>query len=327
VAWPAWTVPNTKMPTILELLPMAKSALQTCDTEKVLRGITSAVRLMEEKGHFDFSISHIDIVVCDAVITLPWFVGTVLAVNTCHGPSYLRDNWYQYHINSVGSEKWTDCGYADELGEVCTFRDPEAPSRLVAVVDDPKDSNKSLRVFGFDASGNRIYSPNSNGVKEEGFLVPTLAGIPIPNPTAPLIARIERIQKVDTNGFVRLVAIDINGNQVLIGNYEPQENNPKYRRLRIASGSKWARIKYRRASKHYKSTNDWVPIENELALQLACVAVFNYWQNQYQIAGTAETQAVRMLSEGQTVNATPTPIGPQIVNDTTQMECGGGLLY
>lgn len=314
------------MPVISDLLPMAKSALQTCDTEKVLRGLTSAVRLMEEKGHFDFSINTFDIQVCDAIVTLPSFVGTVLAVNTCHGPSYLRDNWYQFHINSVGSEKWTDCGYADELGEVCTFREPEAPSRLVAVVEDPKDNNKILRIFGWDATGKRIYSPNANGVLEEGFLVPTLNGFPLPNPTAPLIARIERIQKAETNGFVRLVAVDENNKQVLIGYYEPQEKYPKYRRLRLASGSKWARIRYRRATKHYTSVNDWVPIENELALQLACVAVFNYWQNQYQIAGTAETQAVRMLSEGQGVNSTPTPIGPQIVND--QMSpCQGGMFY
>jgi len=314
------------MPTILELLPVAKTALQTCDVEKVLRGMTSAVRLMEEKGHFDFSINTLDVIVCDSVVTLPSFVGTVIAVNTCHGPSYLRDNWYQFHINSVGSETWTDCGYADELGEVCTFRDPAAPSRVVAVVEDPRDNNKSVRVFGFDSLGKRIYTPNSNGILEEGFLVPTISGVPLPNPNAPLIARIERIQKVETNGFVRLVAVDELSKQCLLGYYEPQDKHPKYRRLRISNGSKWARIKYRRASKHYTSINDWVPIDNELAIQLALVAVFNYWQNQYEIAGTAETQAVRMLSEGQLVNSTPTPIGPQIIRDT--MDCrGGGMFY
>jgi len=315
------------MPTISDVLSMAKAALQTSDIDKTLRGLSQAVRLMEEKGHFDFSINTFDISVCDSVVTLPSFVGTVLAVNTCHGPNYLRDNWYQYHIGGLGSEKWTDCGYADELGEVCTFREPEAASRLVAVVEDPRDNNKIVRAFGWDDAGKRIYTPNSNGTLEEGFLVPTISGYPLSNPNAPLVARIERIQKAETNGFIRLVAIDADGNQVLIGYYEPQEKYPKYRRLRLGGGSTWARIKYRRANKNYTTVNDWIPIENELALQLALVAVFNYWQNQYAIAGTAETQAVRMLSEGQLVSATPTAVGPQIIRDTMDGNCGGGMFY
>jgi hypothetical protein len=160
------------MPSVADVQTIAKAALQTCDQAKVLEGLTEAVRLMEEKGHFDFSISTIDISVCDACITLPSFVGTVLAVNTCAGPNYLRDNWYQFHANSVGSEKWTDCGYADELGSVCTFRDVEAPSRLVAIVEDPRDNNKQIRVFGYKKDGVRIYTAGANNVLEDGLLVP-----------------------------------------------------------------------------------------------------------------------------------------------------------
>jgi hypothetical protein len=53
-----------------------------------------------------------------------------------------------------------------------------------------------------------------------------------------------------------------------------------------------------------------------------------YDRDKYDMAATAEAQAVRMLSEGQNVNQTPTPIGPQIIYDTRRGDGEeGGLFY
>jgi len=309
--------------TVNDLLPDITSAdgLATCDLPQVYSGLTDALRLLEQKAHFDFSLGTIDISVCASCVTLPKFVGTVLGVATCGGVNYLRDQWYQFHINGVGPNNWTDCGYADELGEVVTFRDLTAPSHVVAVVENAADSNKEVRLFGTDANGKAVWQPGANGQQVEGFLIPTIHGYPLANPTAPLIARIDRISlQLPRQGFVRLVAIDPNNpdqntNKVLIGYYDPTEKYPAYRRIRLACNNGWARIKYRKANKEIRSTTDWVDCDNKLAIKLACQAVKMYNQRRYDDAVAAESQAARMLSEDQSVKQTPTPLGPQIVTN------------
>lgn len=296
----------------------AKKEYQNCDRTTVFGAITKAIRLLEKKAHFDSSLGVIDVSVCDQCVTLPRFVGTVLAVNTLCGSTYLRDEWYQYHIGGVGSENWTDGGYTDVLGRFSTFRDPAVASRLVAVTESVADNNKKIRVYGFDEDGKRIFTPGASGSLEEGFLVPTISGYPLANPAAPLIARIERISKENTNGFVRLVAIDPDpetNDRVLVGHYEPGENNPSYLRIRLGCGAQWARIKYRKTYAEIRSLQDWINIENTLALQLAVKAVKLYEQDKYDAARQAEEEAGRMLSEEEERNKTPTPLGPQIVYD------------
>ena len=316
------------MPLYSDIDVDAKEALETCDQAKLFRGVSDAIRLLEEKAHFDFSLGSLDISVCNKTVTLPHFVGTVLAVAGANGPTYLRDSWYQHHINGVGVESFTDCGYTDEVGVFSTFRDPAAPSRIVDVVESNADNNKEVRVFGWDSAGKRIYTPGPTGELQDGFNVPTIVGYPLSNPNVPLIARIDRIQKSVTNGFIKLVAIDADNNQVLLGYFEPHERLPQYRRIRLASGSTWARIKYRRAYREIRAATDYIPIPNKLALKLAMRAVKYYDRDKYDMAATAEAQAVRMLSEGQNVNQTPTPIGPQIIYDTRRGDGEeGGLFY
>jgi hypothetical protein len=309
--------------TVQDILPDITSAdgLATCDLPQVYSGLTDALRLLEQKAHFDFSLGTLDISTCASCIALPRFVGTVLGVSTCAGVNFLRDQWYQFHINGTGPSSFTSCGYADELGEVCTFREPSAPSRLVAVVEQAADNNKEIRVFGTDQNGKPIWTPGPNGVLQEGMLVPTIFGYPLSNPAAPLISRITRIQlQTPRQGFIRLVAIDPantdeSTNKVLIGYYDPTEKYPSYRRLRIAQSAGWARIKYRKANRQITATTDWIECDNKLAIKLACQAVKLYNQRRYDEALVAEGQAARMLSEDQAVKQTPTPVGPQIITD------------
>jgi hypothetical protein len=294
----------------------AKREYQSCDQTAVFSAITKAIRLLEKKAHYDASLGVLDIAVCNDSITLPNFIQTVLGVNTACGTTLLRDDWFQFHTGGVGSERWTDPGFTDVLGEVVTFRDPITPVSLVAIVESSSDNNKVVRVFGYDATGKKIYTPGPSGNLEEGFLVPAVVGYPLVNPSAPLIARIERITKVVTNGFIRLVGIDPYTNvKTLIGYYEPTDTNPRYKRMRVSKGSRWVRIKYRKAYSEIRSLNDWINIQNTLALQLAVKAVKLYEQDKYDSARQAEEEGARMLSEEEDVNKTPTAIGPQISYD------------
>jgi hypothetical protein len=290
-----------------------------CNEAQVFSYLTDALKLLSDKAQYDFKLGTLDITVCDACVTLPEFVMTVLSVTTCGQPTYLRDNWYQFNLGGVGSERWTDCGYTDELGQFCTFRDPVAASQLVAVVDETSDNNKEIRVFGWDINGERIYSDGPNGTRADGFLVPTIAGYPLPNPNVPLIARIDRISlQLPRKGFVRLVAVDPANsdnatNKVLIGSYTPEISYPSYRRIRLGSKNSWARIKYRKADAIIRSRSDWIDVDNKLAILLACQAVKHFRQSRYDIGAAALAQATQFLSDGQNVKQTPTGIGPSIV--------------
>jgi len=287
--------------------------LGKCDEAAVFRRITDAVRLANHQGKFDVALGAMDICIVDGCVTLPAEVATLLAVNNCGFPTMMRDQWFQYHMNGPGNEKYTPLGYADELGAVSTFRDPSAPVKLIAQVENAKDSGKSLRVFGWDESGKRIYTDAGDGVLQDGFLVPMIYGFAVASPDAPAIARIDRVQKDETNGFVKLIAIDENNGtpHTLIGYYLPWETNPTYRRIKVA-GDSWVRIKYRKKDLEVRGTQDWINIDNREALLLLIRSVKLRLDNQFELARTAENEGMRLLSNEAEALRPPGLKGPQI---------------
>lgn len=306
--------------TVSDIITEIKSSdgVGNCDNTQVFSYLTDALLLISNKAHYDFKLGTLDITVCDACVTLPDFVKTVLSVTTCGEPTYLRDSWYQFHQNGWGSQTWTNCGYTDELGSFCTFRDPVAASQLVAVVDETSDNNKEVRVFGWDINGERIWSDGPNGTRLDGFLVPTISGYPLPNPNVPLIARVDRISlQLPRKGMIRLVAVDPANtdtatNKTLIGVYEPTLQYPSYRRIRLGAANAWARIKYRKQDATIRALTDWIDVDNKLAILLACQAVKHMRSGRYDVGNAALAQATMMLSDGQSVLQTPTAIGPQV---------------
>lgn len=298
---------------VSEILTEAKEALGRCADDVVFRRITDAVQLANNQGKFEVSLAIINLCVCDGCITLPADVAVVLACNNNGQPTLLRDEWYQFHANGTGDDCYTPWNYTDELGAVCTFRDPAKPVTLIAEVENAKDSNCTLRVFGWDDNGKRIYTEGAGGILEDGFLVPTVFGFVGPNPVVPPIARIERIQKQVTNGFVRLIAVDpiSNHSHTLIGYYQPWETNPSYRRIRVPNRSE-IRIKYRRKDIEVRSSADWININNRLALLLLLKSVIFSLNNSTQQAQQFEAEAIRLLSNEAEALRPPAQSGPQI---------------
>jgi hypothetical protein len=112
------------------ILTEAKSVLGKCDQSEVFKRITDAVRLANNQGKFDAALGQMDICVCDGCVTLPYDVGTVLAVNNGGLPTLIRDQWFQYHANGPGIQTYMPWNYTDEVGMVTTFKDPSAPVSL-----------------------------------------------------------------------------------------------------------------------------------------------------------------------------------------------------
>ena len=90
-----------------------------------------------------------------------------------------------------------------------------------------------------------------------------------------LVKQIYHIEKPKTLGYVSLYAFDYgrSQNMTLIGQYHPDELNPKYRRIRIGKKSAWARILYRVKAPVITSVKDYIPLENTRAILAALHAV------------------------------------------------------
>lgn len=313
------------------------AALGKCDEATVLRRLSDAVRLLTNKGIFDPSVAFMDIAVdeSDGTITLPTEVETVLAVNAGCRPTLLRDQWFQYHLNGVGSELKTDCGYTDILSQnVPIIRALEAPVKLVAKPEKASDNNKCIWVYGWEESGKRIYSTDPmTGETLDGFKVPLVFGFPAVASGIPAIARIDRVEKDATNGYVELVAVNpLSTSQELyrLGYYQPWETDPSYRRIRVSAPSptQHVRIAYKKKDTEIRSQHDWINLDNREAIILAVKAVKFREANNFEQARAAETEAQRLLSEEAEAKKPSTALsGPQVIR-TDEWDCSSeGMFY
>lgn len=313
------------------LLSDIKTVLGKCASDELFRRLTDAVRLANNQSKSnDWNVAQMDLCVCDGCVTLPADVATVLAVNNGGFPTIMRDQWFQYHINGTGITDYQPWRYTDELGPVCTYKDPSGPVNLVAVVENSLDSsNVTLRVYGWDENGKRIFTTGPNGVLEDGFLVPTIYGFPAVNPEAPAITRIDRISKTVSNGFIKLLAIDPDDStsHTQIGYYQPWETTPSYRRIRVPDRS-WIRIKYTRKDIEVRGLGDWINIENREALLLILRSVKLRFDGQVDQARAYEAEGLRLLSN-EAESLRPSAITPPqiIVDSTTYGQTEGDRLY
>jgi hypothetical protein len=312
----------------------AINALGKCDEATVFRRLSDAVRLLSNKGLFDPTVAFIDISMgVDGTITLPFEVGTVLAVNAGCRPTLLRDQWFQYHLNGVGTEMHTDCGYSDVLAQnVPVIRELEAPVKLVAKPERASDNNKVVRVFGWDVNGARIYSVEA-GVTVDGFLVPLVFGFPAVNANAPAIGKIDRVQKDKTNGYVELVGVNplVPATELYrLGYYQPVETDPSYRRLRVSApnGTMNVRIAYKKNDTEIRSQDDWINLDNREAILLAIKAVKFREANNFDQARAAENEAQRILNEEAESRKPATSLSaPQVIRTDEWSSGAEGMFY
>lgn len=314
---------------VSDILTEAKDIIGQCSDSVLFRRISDAVRLANaQSAGNDWNIAVMDLCVCDGCVTLPADVGTVLSVNNGGFPTLMRDQWFQYHANGAGIDCCVPFGYTDELGQVSTYRDPDQAVKLVAVVNNALDSGCTIRVFGWDDDGKRIYTTGAGGILEDGFLVPTVYGFSVASTEAPAVARIDRVQKSVTNGFVQLIAIDPNTSLSLnqIGYYLPWETNPTYRRIKVPDRS-WLRIKYRRKDIEVRSSVDWINFDNREALFLLLKAIKFRLNDQIDTARSYETEGMRLLSNDAASLKPPGINPPQVIFSEGIDGQSEGLLY
>lgn len=316
---------------VRDFYAQAKSMFASCSEAEIFGRLTDASRLLANKGVNDPLLGELEICTCDACITLPRDVGTVLGVDVCGNPTLLQDQWFKYHINGPGARGANaGCGPITEMGQVCTFRDPAHPAYLTAEVASAADNNKKLRVFATRAdNGQKIFTPGPDGKLYEGFLVPLIFGYPQRNPAVPAMGKIYRISKETTKDFVKLFAVRASdgASQTLIGHYEPDETEPSYRRIKTRHKSS-VLVKYKKATLEVRSMSDWLNFTNYEALRLACRAVKYRLDDKLDEARKFEEEASRILAEETEALRPAGPRVPQVItgvyNDNNDSLLGYG---
>jgi len=281
-----------------------------CDDASTFNRISDATEILCNKTDIDPLIGWVDINTAGGrAITLPREVDTVLALNISGRPTFPRDRWAEFHLNGKGTDCGPACGhYWDDKGDFPIFVDPTAPVQLTGVCT-ADDVAAELWAYGYDADDRRIFS-TVGGNTVDGYKVVLSTTPTAPGGGAPFFKRITEIRKTATKGFVSLYGTDDTPVTGLLGEYEPFETLPKYRRLLISSDACWVRIQYRRKVFRVTAQTDRIPIHSRYALMLMCKALQKFDDDKIEEAKIYEDKAVAYLLEKQ--NATNPPTSPSI---------------
>lgn len=295
----------------------AKKIAGFCDESKLLRWLSDAVSLTANKGDFEGWKGYLDICSTDGgkCITLPREASTVYAVNIGGRPSLGLGQLFNFHLNGPGdcprdcNLSWQDMG-----GFHSVYRDISTPSKVIAYVQKQEDNGKSLIVFGQDKFGNPLRRNTSEGWKD-GYQVPTIFGYAVPDDEAPIIARIDRVYKDITAGTIRLSTVDDSGvTGTLLAVYEPDEQHPQYRRIKLNRSCSWVRVAYRRVNPIFLSRFDRVLLHSRIGFLMAIRAVKKYSEGDLAEAHTYEADAARLEMEAQNAMEPPTYTPIQVIN-------------
>lgn len=264
-------------------------------------------------------------------LTLPSFVGTILAVNVCGQPTFFRNSWYEYHINGFGSQEcgtgpggpvnnW-GCGFTwDDKNWSPTFQDLTGWSYLAAICEDPIDGNGSLQMIVEGETMDQQFNQKqaitipATGPSQPGVILTLLNGYAATDPAVTGFKSITQVTKPVTRGYVKLIAFpSVQGAQgVTVGYYAPNETNPRYRRIRVSACCKPVRVRFRRATLALVNDYDIVPISSYQATLDLVKAIRLRETNNMDLAAQYEAKAIELLTDIQNIEDGPGFMAPQI---------------
>jgi len=123
-----------------------------------------------------------------------------------------------------------------------------------------------------------------------------------------LVSRIERIHKELSDGVMRIYAWDTgrNDNITVIGELQPFETLPQYRRIRIPNSCQtWIRIRYKKRFFRIQSENDFIPISSSMAIVFAVRALELMRDNFVEQGGKMMDTAVGLLEDEKIIEEGP----------------------
>lgn len=312
-----------------KIIQGSKSAaiLGVSNRATIIEYIERAIDLAKFKANWNPWLGTLDL--CSnncGFVTLPTFVGTVLAMNVGGFPATFRNSWYEFHINGLGScgggaAAWPSCGYFwDDMLWSPVLQDLREWSYLAAICEDPIDGNGTLELIvqgeTMDPQFNQkealtipVSGPSSPGVR-----LKLLTGYAATDPQVTPFKKIFQVTKPVTRGYVKLIGFPNRqmAGAVTLGYYAPNETDPSYRRIRVNAKCSWVRVRYRRASISFANDYDLVPFSSyEAVLQLLRSIRLRETNNE-DLAQAAENKGIEILTDAQAIEDGPGFAPPQI---------------
>ncbi len=252
---------------------------------KVIEYLNEAQQLLINSGKIPNTVKTVDYTNGYGFITLPRRCLSALGTQFNGIPRMIYNQWHEFvsggpgrlcDSTSVNSWPWNQNSQLQDMGDgFVTFRDsPYEEFYLRVKINDVDDVDKIIYLKGNDADGNPLFSVDSDtGFAFEGVKLTTA------NPSVTsteTFTTIYGFEKPTTQAYLTLWAVDVDtAEETMIGNYEPTETNPSYRRYRIALVNEVASVRVSCKMRYVPcvSETDYVFPDNIPALKAALMSL------------------------------------------------------
>jgi hypothetical protein len=287
---------------VSEIWDEVKKILGNCTDEVGYRKLGRAIEILANKSDWDPLVGFVDIITDvskkETLVALPRDIETPLTVSYGPYPALARDKLFQFHLNGPGGKcVCVDWRWWEDAPESVTMRDLKAPAPLAAIAEHPADVGRVMQVYGYDAAGQSIRT-EVDEVMVEGYPL-TIQASYVPDPQAPVFARIARVSKPESTGPVNLWSVANGVLDVLLATYAWNDTEPVFRRMRVDRPSELVRIHFRKKTFALRSQNDLIPLHSAEAVLMMLQALRSYSDREFDIAMASEATAVRWLTEEQ----------------------------
>lgn len=281
--------------------------------------ITEGMELLANKSQWDGLDGYVDIIADGrGYITFPRRVETPVAVNFNRSHATIKNKWYEFHLNGLGSDP-VRCDNLHDTGEYPLVIEPTGAMRLFARTFFQSDANRKIRVYGYDNLGNWIRSLE-NGQFVDGELIPVNV---VQNQDQQLqtvrttINEFRRVTRVSKD--LSDMPMDIYGTQSqyqptdytnpalpdspvtpqILATYEADEQEPMFRRMRVPTWVTWVRMRYRLRTLAITKMTDVLNMRSKTALLTIMRALASLNKGDVKAYAEQEAIAVKLISEEQ----------------------------
>jgi hypothetical protein len=287
--------------------------------QRLFDKITEAMELLANKSQWDGMDGYVDIVTDQrGYVTFPRRVETPVAVNFNRSPAQIRNKWYEFHMNGLGSDPVRG-DFLDDLGESPLIIDLEdGPMRLFAQTGLTSDGDTVIRAYGYDNTGEWVRTLEGDKFVD-GEIVPVTVVAPNDASTVTVqtttneFRQVFRVTKEETDMPVTLfgtasqyAAADYTNPKVsnapvtpkLLAFYDADETEPMFRRMRVPTYVTWLRMRYRLRTMKITKMSDVLNMRSKTALvtMMRGLKALETDANAYQ---AQETIAIKLISEEQ----------------------------
>ena len=239
--------------------------------EGVFDKIATAIELVSNMAQWDSMVGVVDIyreIRDDGIFVLPRYAEGIFACNVEGLPATPRSQWFQFNLNGMGEGSTSGVSRWDDMGEsVITRPLPVSEESGMPVAQNVAyvpynvaDEGKHITLIGLDENGREV--------SEKIYASIT------PEASTKQFTRIERIERQATTYPCRLVTLTGSTASITIGDYYPDETEPKYKVIKIdRKTATRIRVFYRRRETLIRSMGQPIHLRSRLAMECAMRAL------------------------------------------------------